>query len=227
MAPEHVREIEERWPAVGAGVENGKQCLKVAIQVYRWNYVAAKLQQIVARVPPVMTNACGQALQCPRLARRSFPLPLERREFPLSQCPPPVHERACAKAGRPLWEAACHRGRGRFVPPRHACGASAKSLRYGGSPTSESHSRFNPLLGPISSGNNFVRTLSLGTGRNHTQNPAATYRGVIGSFALRSNRFPRKPRLENNPQHRTPNYIAPACHNPYSGSHFGPASNIS
>jgi hypothetical protein len=60
MAPEHVREIEERWPAVGAGVENGKQCLEVAIQVYRWNYVAAKLQQVVARVPPVMTNACGQ-----------------------------------------------------------------------------------------------------------------------------------------------------------------------
>ena len=60
MAPKHVREIEDRWPAVGAGVENGKQCLEEAIQVYSWNCVAAKLQQIVARVPPVMTNACGQ-----------------------------------------------------------------------------------------------------------------------------------------------------------------------
>src|SRR5579871_4820664 len=60
MAPEHVREIEDRRPALGAGVENGKQCLEEAIQVYRWNYVAAKLQKIVARIPPVMTNACGQ-----------------------------------------------------------------------------------------------------------------------------------------------------------------------
>ena len=57
MAPEHVCEIEERGPAVGAGVENGKQCLEEAIQVYRWNYVAAKLQQIVARVPPAMRKA--------------------------------------------------------------------------------------------------------------------------------------------------------------------------
>ena len=40
MAPEHVRQIEDRRPAVGAGVENGKQCLEEAIQVYRWNYVA-------------------------------------------------------------------------------------------------------------------------------------------------------------------------------------------
>jgi hypothetical protein len=59
MAPEYVREIENRWPAVGAGVENGKQCLEEAIQVYSRSYVAAKLQQIVARVPPMMTNACG------------------------------------------------------------------------------------------------------------------------------------------------------------------------
>ena len=44
MAPEHVREIEDRWPTVGAGVENGKHCLEIAIQVYHWNYVAAKLQ---------------------------------------------------------------------------------------------------------------------------------------------------------------------------------------
>ena len=142
MAPEHVREIEDRWPTVGAGVENGKHCLEVAIQVYRWNYVAAKLQQIVARVPPAMSERLRARLQCPQLARRSFPLRLERREFPLSQCPPPVHESARAKAGRPLWEAACHRGIGRFVPPRHACGASARFLRYGGSPTSESYPRF-------------------------------------------------------------------------------------
>ena len=60
MAPEHVREVENWWPAVGAGVENGKHRLKVAIQVYRWNYVAAKLQQIVACVPPAVGNACGQ-----------------------------------------------------------------------------------------------------------------------------------------------------------------------
>jgi len=65
MAPKHVREIEDRWTTVGAGVENGKHSLEVAIQVYRWNYVAAKLQQIVARVPPAMRNACGQDRSAP------------------------------------------------------------------------------------------------------------------------------------------------------------------
>ena len=65
MAPEHVREIEDRWPPVGASVENGKQCLEEAIQVYSRNYVAAKLQQIVARVPPVMKNACRQDYSAP------------------------------------------------------------------------------------------------------------------------------------------------------------------
>src|SRR5262245_13053257 len=86
-------------------------------------------------------------LQCPQLARRSVPLQFERREFLLSQCPPPVHESVRAKAGRPLWEAACHRGIGRFVPPRHACAASARFLRYAGSPTSESfYPRFISLV---------------------------------------------------------------------------------
>ena len=73
MAPEHVREIEDRWPTVGAGVENGKHCLEVAIQVYRWNYVAAKLQQIVARVPPAMRNACGQDCSAPSWHNDLFP----------------------------------------------------------------------------------------------------------------------------------------------------------
>lgn len=73
MAPKHVREIEERWPAVGAGVENGKQRLEEAIQVYRWNNVAAKFQQIIARVPPVMTNACGQDDSAPSRHDDLFP----------------------------------------------------------------------------------------------------------------------------------------------------------
>jgi hypothetical protein len=73
MAPEHVREIEELWPAVGAGVENSKHCLEEAIQVYRWNYVAAKLQQIVARIPPVMTNPCGQDYSAPSWHDELFP----------------------------------------------------------------------------------------------------------------------------------------------------------
>jgi hypothetical protein len=73
MAPEHVREIEERWPAIGAGVENGKQRLEEAIQVDRWNYVAAELQQVVARVPPVMTNACGQDYSAPGWHDDLFP----------------------------------------------------------------------------------------------------------------------------------------------------------
>lgn len=60
MAPQHVGEIEEGRTPVGAGVEDGKHSLEVAIQVYNWRYVAAKLQQIVARVPPAMRNACGQ-----------------------------------------------------------------------------------------------------------------------------------------------------------------------
>jgi hypothetical protein len=58
MAPEYVREMEDRWPTVRAGVENSKHRLEVAIQVHRRNYLAAKLQQIVARVPPAMRKAC-------------------------------------------------------------------------------------------------------------------------------------------------------------------------
>jgi hypothetical protein len=59
MAPEYVREIEDRWPTVRVGVENSKQRLEEAIQVHCGNCVAANLQQIVARVPPAMRNACG------------------------------------------------------------------------------------------------------------------------------------------------------------------------
>jgi hypothetical protein len=59
MAREYVCEMEDRWPAARAGVENSKQRLEVAIQVHRGNHLAAKLQQIVAGVPPAMTNACG------------------------------------------------------------------------------------------------------------------------------------------------------------------------
>ncbi len=68
-----MREIEDRWPGVGAGVKNGKKCLEVAIQVYSWNYLAAKLQQIVARVPPVMANACGQDYNAPGWHDDLFP----------------------------------------------------------------------------------------------------------------------------------------------------------
>jgi hypothetical protein len=73
MPPQHVREIEDRWPAVGTGVENRKHCLEVAIQVYRWNYVAAKFQQIVACVPPAMRNACGQDGSAPGWHNDLFP----------------------------------------------------------------------------------------------------------------------------------------------------------
>ncbi len=73
MAPEHVREVEDRRPAVRTGVENGKQRLEEAIQVYRWNDVAAKLQQIVARVPPVMKNAGGQNYSAPSWHDHLFP----------------------------------------------------------------------------------------------------------------------------------------------------------
>ena len=37
MAPEHVREMEDRRPTVRAGVENSKHRLEVAIQVHRRN----------------------------------------------------------------------------------------------------------------------------------------------------------------------------------------------
>jgi hypothetical protein len=73
MAPEHVRKIEDRWPTPGAGVENGKDRLEVAIQVYRWNYVTAKLQRIVSRVPPAMRNACGQDCSAPSWHDDLFP----------------------------------------------------------------------------------------------------------------------------------------------------------
>jgi hypothetical protein len=59
MAPENVREMKDRGSTVRAGVENRKHRLEVAIQVYRRNYLAAELQQIVARVPPAMRKACG------------------------------------------------------------------------------------------------------------------------------------------------------------------------
>src|SRR6516165_10212576 len=57
MAPQHVGYIEDRWPTVRAGVENRKHPLKVAIQVNRRNCLAAELQEIVARVPPLMASA--------------------------------------------------------------------------------------------------------------------------------------------------------------------------
>src|SRR5690242_10258351 len=60
MAPQHVGYIEDRWPTVRAGVENCKHSLEVAIQVNRRNCVSAELQEIVARVPPVMTGAGGK-----------------------------------------------------------------------------------------------------------------------------------------------------------------------
>ena len=60
MAPQHVGYIEDRWPTVRAGVENRKHPLEVAIQVNRRNCLAAELQEIVARVPPLMTRACGK-----------------------------------------------------------------------------------------------------------------------------------------------------------------------
>src|SRR5215467_2031284 len=60
MAPQHVGYIEDRWPTVRAGVDNCKHPLEVAIQVNRRNCLAAKLQGIVARVPPVMTSASGK-----------------------------------------------------------------------------------------------------------------------------------------------------------------------
>src|SRR5581483_4380378 len=106
-------------------------------------------------------------LQCPQLARRSFPLRLERREFPPSQCPPPARERARARAGRSLWEAACRRGVGRFAPPRHACGTSARFLRYGGSPTSESYPRFIFACGLCASKQVFTNLIIGAASRSH------------------------------------------------------------
>ena len=60
MAPQHVGYIEDRWPTVRAGVDHRKHPLEVAIQVDRRNCLAAELQEIVARVPPVMTSAGGK-----------------------------------------------------------------------------------------------------------------------------------------------------------------------
>ena len=65
MAPQNVGEIKDRWPAIRAGVENREYTLEVAIQVHHRNYLAVKLQQIVARVPPAMSNACRQGYGSP------------------------------------------------------------------------------------------------------------------------------------------------------------------
>lgn len=58
MAPEHVRQIEERWLAI-RGIQYREHRLEKTIQVYG-NHVAAELQQIIARVPPSMKTACRQ-----------------------------------------------------------------------------------------------------------------------------------------------------------------------
>jgi hypothetical protein len=60
MPPQHVRYIEDRWPTVRACVENCKHPLKEAVQVNRRNCVSAKLQEVVARVPPLMATAGGK-----------------------------------------------------------------------------------------------------------------------------------------------------------------------
>src|SRR5258708_40150545 len=60
MAPQHVGYIENRWPTGRAGVDHRKPPLEVAIQVDRRNCLAAKLQEIVARVPPFVTSAGGK-----------------------------------------------------------------------------------------------------------------------------------------------------------------------
>jgi hypothetical protein len=56
MTPEHMCEIEDRWPTIRTRIQNSEHCLEVAIQVHGWNCMAAKLEQIVARVPPSMQN---------------------------------------------------------------------------------------------------------------------------------------------------------------------------
>jgi hypothetical protein len=60
MTPEHMRQIEDRRPAVRAGVQNSEQCLQESIQVHYWRCMATILQQIVTRVPPSMSNTGGQ-----------------------------------------------------------------------------------------------------------------------------------------------------------------------
>src|SRR6266404_3641168 len=60
MAPQHVGDIEDRWPAVWAGVENREYPLEETIQVNRRNCLAAEHQENVARVPPFMTRASGK-----------------------------------------------------------------------------------------------------------------------------------------------------------------------
>ena len=60
MTPEHMREIEDRWPATRTGVENSEHCLEEAIQVHRWRCVAVELEQVVARVPPSVKKAFRQ-----------------------------------------------------------------------------------------------------------------------------------------------------------------------
>ena len=60
MTPEHMREVEDRWPTIRTRIQNSEHCLEEAIEVDRWNCMAAKLKQIVARVPPSMLNAFTQ-----------------------------------------------------------------------------------------------------------------------------------------------------------------------
>src|SRR5690349_7719712 len=60
MTPQHVGDVEDRWPAVRAGVEDREHRLKVAIQVNRRNCLAAELQGLVACVPPLVRRASGK-----------------------------------------------------------------------------------------------------------------------------------------------------------------------
>ena len=49
MAPEHMRDMEQSWPAVRAGMENGKHRLEVAIQVEGLTKAVRFLDALVIR----------------------------------------------------------------------------------------------------------------------------------------------------------------------------------
>lgn len=57
MAPEHVRDVEDRWLARRTGIDNSKQCLQVPVKVTGGDDLSTEQQEIIACVPPIMNDA--------------------------------------------------------------------------------------------------------------------------------------------------------------------------
>jgi hypothetical protein len=56
VSPQHVSEMEERWPSGRARIENGKNPLEKAIEITCRDCATVDLQKVLAPVPPGMND---------------------------------------------------------------------------------------------------------------------------------------------------------------------------